>query len=59
MGSVLILGGARSGKSARAMALAEAHTPCPIYIATAPRLDGDAEWRARIAHHRKTRGPHW
>ena len=50
----LILGGARSGKSARALALA----PAPhVFIATAEALDG--EMQGRIAHHRAERGEDW
>ncbi len=50
----LILGGARSGKSARALAL------CPVprlFIATAEPLD--AEMADRIARHRAERGADW
>ncbi len=44
----LILGGARSGKSARALALAGG--PPHVFIATAEALDG--EMRERIARHK-------
>jgi len=50
----LILGGVRSGKSARALALAEAPH---LFIATAEALDG--EMRARIARHKAERGADW
>ena len=57
----LILGGARSGKTARALALAEqAYAQdglVPIYIATAQAFDGEME--DRIARHRQERGTHW
>jgi len=51
----LILGGARSGKTARALALAA--TPPHAYLATAQPLDGEMD--ARIAAHRAERGPSW
>lgn len=51
----LILGGARSGKSARALALA--NTPPHVFIATAEALD--SEMTARIAAHQAERGPSW
>ncbi|MEM7669599.1 MAG: bifunctional adenosylcobinamide kinase/adenosylcobinamide-phosphate guanylyltransferase [Pseudomonadota bacterium] len=51
---VLILGGARSGKSARALALA----PDPhVFIATAEALD--AEMADRIRLHKDERGADW
>ncbi len=51
----LILGGARSGKSARALALAG--EPPHVFIATAEALDG--EMRERIARHKAERGVSW
>jgi adenosylcobinamide kinase / adenosylcobinamide-phosphate guanylyltransferase len=51
----LITGGARSGKSAHALALAPAEPGARRYfIATADALDD--EMRERIAHHRRSRG---
>jgi adenosylcobinamide kinase/adenosylcobinamide-phosphate guanylyltransferase len=55
---ILILGGARSGKSAFAVELANAHARERIlFIATAEGLDD--EMRARIAKHRAERPPAW
>jgi len=51
----LILGGARSGKSARALAMAAA--PPHVFIATAEALD--AEMAERIRLHQADRGPDW
>lgn len=54
----LVLGGARSGKSAYALAQAEASGARPlILIATAQAFDKEME--ARIAQHQAERGPHW
>jgi adenosylcobinamide kinase / adenosylcobinamide-phosphate guanylyltransferase len=57
MTRTLILGGARSGKSAHAERLAAASGKEVIYIATAQ--PGDGEMANRIAHHRQQRPAHW
>ncbi|NML30932.1 bifunctional adenosylcobinamide kinase/adenosylcobinamide-phosphate guanylyltransferase [Paraburkholderia antibiotica] len=53
-----VLGGARSGKSAHAERLAGDSALPVTYIATA-RVTDDAEFSARIAHHRERRPAHW
>lgn len=53
----LVLGGARSGKTAFALERAEASGSAPVMVATAEPLD--AEMAARIAAHRAERGPRW
>jgi adenosylcobinamide kinase / adenosylcobinamide-phosphate guanylyltransferase len=55
--SVLLLGGARSGKSRIAQARAEALPGELVYIATGEARD--AEMTERIARHRADRGPRW
>lgn len=50
----LILGGARSGKTARALAIAR---PPRVYVATAE--PGDAEMAERIRRHREEREADW
>jgi len=55
----LVLGGARSGKSAVAERLA-AGLPAPVtYIATAVIDPGDADHAARVAAHQARRDPSW
>ena len=54
---ILILGGARSGKSAFAEQLAASSGQSIAFIATATA--GDDEMRARIARHRASRPAHW
>ncbi|MFM0592878.1 MULTISPECIES: bifunctional adenosylcobinamide kinase/adenosylcobinamide-phosphate guanylyltransferase [Paraburkholderia] len=53
-----VLGGARSGKSLHAEQLADRSALPVTYIATA-RVSDDAEFAARIAHHRERRPAHW
>ena len=54
--SYLVLGGARSGKTRRALDLARAQ-PCRVYLATAEAFD--EEMRARIADHQAERDDTW
>mgnify|MGYP001799373948 CR=1 FL=1 len=55
--SHFILGGARSGKSRRALALAEEVAKRPVFIATAEAWDD--EMADRIERHKTERGPEW
>jgi adenosylcobinamide kinase/adenosylcobinamide-phosphate guanylyltransferase len=53
----LILGGARSGKSAYATHAARSLSESPVYLATARIWDDD--FAARVARHKGDRGPEW
>jgi adenosylcobinamide kinase/adenosylcobinamide-phosphate guanylyltransferase len=54
---VLLIGGARSGKSALAVSVAERQRRDVVFLA--PGTAGDAEMAARIARHRAERPSHW
>jgi adenosylcobinamide kinase/adenosylcobinamide-phosphate guanylyltransferase len=57
MTHVLLTGGARSGKSSLAVALAARHGAQVVFLATGQA--GDDEMAARIARHRAERPPDW
>src|SRR5689334_16430085 len=54
---VLLIGGARSGKSALALRLAREQSAPVVFVATAAA--GDAEMVERIAQHRRERPASW
>jgi adenosyl cobinamide kinase/adenosyl cobinamide phosphate guanylyltransferase len=55
----VLLGGARSGKSALAEQLGREHAGPVTYIATCPRIEGDTELADRIERHRAARPSEW
>lgn len=55
--TLLVLGGARSGKSSYAQSRAEATGLKRLFVATGQAFDD--EMRDRIARHREERGPEW
>jgi uroporphyrin-III C-methyltransferase/precorrin-2 dehydrogenase/sirohydrochlorin ferrochelatase len=56
---VLVLGGARSGKSAAAEGMLPGDGPVDYVATGTPPGSGDAEWDARVAEHRRRRPAHW
>ncbi|SEN71055.1 bifunctional adenosylcobinamide kinase/adenosylcobinamide-phosphate guanylyltransferase, partial [Actinacidiphila rubida] len=54
----LVLGGARSGKSAEAERRMSAY-PEVVYVATGGTREGDADWARRVAEHRERRPAGW
>ena len=59
MALTVLLGGARSGKSALAVRLARKHDGPVTYVATCPRIEGDDDLADRIARHRAERPVTW
>lgn len=53
----LLLGGARSGKSALAVEIGRRHAGAVTFLATAPVIEGDGDLAARVARHRAERPP--
>ena len=56
---VLVLGGARSGKSATAEGMLAGDGPVDYVATGTPPGSGDAEWDTRVAEHQRRRPPHW
>jgi len=55
----VLLGGARSGKSALAVEIASRAGGTVTYVATSPTIDGDDDLSQRIARHRSERPSTW
>ena len=55
--SVLVLGGARSGKSSWALEYTETHYNSYMFLATAEVMDDEMADRVRL--HKEVRGPKW
>jgi adenosylcobinamide kinase/adenosylcobinamide-phosphate guanylyltransferase len=58
-GSTVLVGGARCGKSALAVELADGWGGPVTFVATADRGSDDPDFAARIARHRAERPPTW
>jgi uroporphyrin-III C-methyltransferase / precorrin-2 dehydrogenase / sirohydrochlorin ferrochelatase len=56
---VLVLGGARSGKSVTAEGMLTGAGTVDYVATSAPPGPEDAEWDARVREHRRRRPPHW
>jgi uroporphyrin-III C-methyltransferase / precorrin-2 dehydrogenase / sirohydrochlorin ferrochelatase len=56
---VLVLGGARSGKSATAEQMLAGYETVDYVATGTPPGTGDAEWDDRVREHRQRRPPHW
>lgn len=54
---ILVLGGARSGKSSWALQYAESNNETLLFLATAEVIDKEMEERVRL--HKEIRGPKW
>ena len=56
---IVLLGGARSGKSSAALRLADGRDGDVCFVATSPRIEGDDDLASRIAAHRAERPAEW
>jgi adenosylcobinamide kinase/adenosylcobinamide-phosphate guanylyltransferase len=56
---VLVLGGARSGKSVTAEQMLAGHATVDYLAAGTPPGSGDSEWDARVREHQQRRPAHW